>query len=56
MSFGMGITISLAGILSVRLSKSGASFINKYGYYVQYFGATLVILLGIFLTTVAFNG
>jgi nickel/cobalt exporter len=55
MSIGMGLTISLAGILSVRLSRSGASLISKYGYLLQYFGALLVIILGLFLAIVAFS-
>jgi nickel/cobalt exporter len=56
MSIGMGLTISLAGVLSVKMSQSGASIINRYGYLLQYVGAMLVIALGIFLALVAFKG
>ena len=55
MSIGMGLTISLAGILSVKLSKSGSSIINRYGYLIQHIGATMVIVLGVFLAIVAFS-
>ncbi len=49
MSIGMGLTISLAGIFAVGLQKRGGNAFGKYGYLLEYFAATLIIGLGIFL-------
>ena len=49
MSIGMGLTISLAGIVSVGVQKRGGTFLGKHGYWLQFAAAGLVILLGIFL-------
>ena len=55
MSIGMGLTISLAGVLSVLISKQADSKIAKYSYILQYFGALLVLGLGVMLAFGAFN-
>lgn len=49
MSIGMGLTISLAGILSVLFAKRTKSFINKKAYILQILSGFLIIVLGLFL-------
>ena len=49
MSLGMGLTISLAGILSVALNKKASGFLNTKGYLLELLGGVLVLLLGVFL-------
>jgi hypothetical protein len=45
----MGLTISIAGILSIAFNKKANGFLNKNGYILEMIGACLVLLLGIFL-------
>lgn len=49
MSIGMGLTISLAGIISVGVQKRSGSAFGKYGFVLEFFAAALVMLLGVFL-------
>ena len=49
MSIGMGLTISLAGIFSIALNKRVGGVLNKKGYILEMIGASLVLLLGMFL-------
>jgi hypothetical protein len=49
MSIGMGLTISLAGIVSVGLRKRGGGLLGRYGFVLEFAAAGLVILLGAFL-------
>lgn len=49
MSIGMGLTISLAGILSIGLSNKGGNFLNNKGYILQMLSGVLILLLGVFL-------
>jgi len=49
MSIGMGLTISVAGILSIALNKRGYTFLDTKGYILEMIGGTLVVTLGTFL-------
>jgi ABC-type nickel/cobalt efflux system permease component RcnA len=49
MSIGMGLTISLAGILSIALNKKANGLLSSYGFVLQIFGALLVLGLGLIL-------
>ncbi len=49
MSIGMGLTISVVGILSIMLNKKANSFINQKAYILEILGGLLIILLGAFL-------
>ncbi len=49
MSIGMGLTISLAGIFSIALSKKADGFLREKGYILEILGGSLVLLLGLFL-------
>jgi ABC-type nickel/cobalt efflux system permease component RcnA len=49
MSIGMGLTISLAGILSVSVKKSSNKFLSEYGYILEIISGFLVLSLGAFL-------
>jgi nickel/cobalt exporter len=49
MSIGMGLTISLAGIVSVGLRKRGGGLLGRYGYLLEFAAAGLVIALWAFL-------
>ncbi len=49
MSIGMGLTISVVGILSVVFSKKTEKFVNTKGYILEILSGVLIILLGIFL-------
>jgi nickel/cobalt exporter len=49
MSVGMGLTISLAGALSVGARKRGGTFFDKYGYLLELVAAMMILTLGIFL-------
>jgi ABC-type nickel/cobalt efflux system permease component RcnA len=49
MSIGMGLTISLAGILSIAINKKASGFLNSYGYVLEMLGAFLIFSLGVFL-------
>ena len=51
MSIGMGLTISLAGILSIALNKKLGGFLDTKSYLLEIGGGLLVLLLGIFLFT-----
>jgi ABC-type nickel/cobalt efflux system permease component RcnA len=55
MSIGMGFTISLAGILSIIISKKTTLGLGKYGYILQMLSGVLIIFLGIFLLQVYFR-
>jgi ABC-type nickel/cobalt efflux system permease component RcnA len=55
MSIGMGITISIAGILSIAANKKANSFLNEKGYILEMFGAFLVFGLGVFLWFISHN-
>ena len=49
MSLGMGLTISIIGILSVLFSKKTNNFIQTKGVILQMISGVLIIFLGIFL-------
>ncbi len=49
MSIGMGLTISLAGIFSIALSKRVGGFLNEKTYLLEMIGGLLVFSLGVFL-------
>lgn len=49
MSVGMGLTISIAGILSIAINKKAGNFLNDKGYILEIFGALLILTLGLFL-------
>ncbi len=49
MSIGMGLTISLAGILSIALNKKTGSFLKEKSYILEMLGGLLVTTLGVFL-------
>ncbi len=49
MSIGMGVTISIVGILSVLFANKTNNFIYSKGYILQIVSGVLIILLGIFL-------
>ena len=49
MSIGMGLTISIAGILSIALNKKSGNFLSDKGYILEIFGALLILTLGLFL-------
>jgi len=49
MSLGMGLTISIVGILSVLFSKKTDKFIKTKGIILQMLSGILIIVLGIFL-------
>ncbi len=49
MSIGMGLTISLAGILSIALNKKTGSFLQEKSYILEMLGGLLVSILGVFL-------
>jgi nickel/cobalt exporter len=49
MSIGMGLTISIAGILSILLKKKTGMFFNSKGYILELIGGLMILTLGIFL-------
>jgi len=49
MSVGMGLTISLAGILSIALNKKAGGFLQTKAYVLEILGGVLILLLGLFL-------
>jgi len=49
MSIGMGLTISVAGILSILLNKKSSKYLNSKSYILEIIGGILILLLGIFL-------
>lgn len=49
MSIGMGLTISLAGIFSIALSKKAGGLLNEKTYILEMIGGLLVFSLGLFL-------
>ncbi len=51
MSIGMGLTISVAGILSILLNKKAGNFLDSKGYILEIIGGVLILSLGIFLFT-----
>ena len=51
MSIGMGLTISVAGILSILFNKKAGNFLNSKGYILEIIGGMLILILGIFLYT-----
>ena len=51
MSIGMGLTISVAGILSILFNKKAGNFLDSNGYLLEIIGGILVLSLGIFLFT-----
>ncbi|MEA1914336.1 MAG: high frequency lysogenization protein HflD, partial [Campylobacterota bacterium] len=52
MSIGMGLTISLAGILTVLFRKKATMLIESKGVYFEIFGACMIIVLGLFLFSI----
>ena len=54
MSIGMGLTISLAGILSIALNKKAGGFLQTKAYILEIFGGVLILLLGAFLLSSSF--
>ncbi len=55
MSIGMGLTISLAGIIAVGVQRRGGNAFGKYGYLLEFFAAALIITLGAFLLLSSFS-
>lgn len=51
MSIGMGLTISLAGILSILFNKKAGNFLDSKGYILEVVGGVLILSLGVFLFT-----
>ena len=51
MSIGMGLTISVAGILSILFNKKSGNFLDSKGYILEIIGGLLILMLGIFLFT-----
>jgi ABC-type nickel/cobalt efflux system permease component RcnA len=49
MSIGMGLTISLAGILSIVLNKKAGKFLDNKSYILEILGGLFILILGIFL-------
>jgi len=49
MSIGMGLTISVAGILSIAFNKKAGGFMDGKTYILEMIGGSLVLLLGTFL-------
>ena len=49
MSIGMGLTISVAGILSIALNKKAGKFLDNKSYILEMIGGLLVLVLGLFL-------
>ena len=49
MSIGMGLTISLAGILSISINKRAGNKLNEKAYILEMIGGLLVFSLGVFL-------
>ena len=49
MSIGMGLTISLAGILGILFHKKTSQFTKNIGYILQMISGVIIILLGLFL-------
>jgi ABC-type nickel/cobalt efflux system permease component RcnA len=51
MSIGMGLTISLVGILGILFRKKTTSFTQNIGYILQMLSGVIIILLGAFLVS-----
>jgi len=49
MSIGMGLTISLAGILGILFNKQTSKFTSNIGYIFQMLSGVIIIMLGLFL-------
>ena len=49
MSIGMGLTISIVGILSVLFANKTSNFVNKKAYILEAVSGLLIVLLGVFL-------
>ncbi len=49
MSIGMGLTISIVGILSVLFVNKTSNFVNKKAYILEAISGLLIVLLGVFL-------
>jgi ABC-type nickel/cobalt efflux system permease component RcnA len=49
MSIGMGLTISIAGILSISLNSKFNGFLKTKGYILEMIGGIFVLVLGVFL-------
>ncbi len=49
MSIGMGLTISIVGILSVVFAKKTEKFVHTKGYILEIISGILIVLLGFFL-------
>lgn len=49
MSIGMGLTISVVGILSVLFANKTSTFVNKKAYILEAVSGLLIIILGTFL-------
>jgi len=54
MSIGMGLTISIAGIISIAINKKAGGFLDSKAYILEIFGGVLIFLLGLFLLSAAF--
>jgi len=52
MSIGMGLTISLVGILSISLNKKTNSFFESKGYILEIIGGVLILALGLLLFSI----
>jgi len=49
MSIGMGLTISIAGILGILFNKQTDKFTKNIGYILQMLSGVIIVLLGLFL-------
>jgi ABC-type nickel/cobalt efflux system permease component RcnA len=52
MSIGMGLTISIVGILSVLFANKTDKFVNSKGYILEAISGVFIVILGIFMFTV----
>lgn len=55
MSIGMGLTISIAGILSITLNKKTSVLIDKRAYILEMLGGVMIIVLGFILWSSALS-
>jgi ABC-type nickel/cobalt efflux system permease component RcnA len=55
MSIGMGLTISLAGIISIAINKKAGGFLEAKAYILEILGGLLVLSLGVFLLLGSMN-
>lgn len=52
MSIGMGLTISIVGILSISLNKKANKFLENKSFILEIIGGVLILTLGLFLLSI----